>query len=34
VAQYTINNDAEPTRADVLYGYGGLYRDQAVRIAG
>jgi hypothetical protein len=34
VTQYTINNDAEPTRADVLYGYGGLYRDQAVRIAG
>ncbi len=34
VTQYTINNDAMPTRADVLYGYSGLYRNMAVRIAG
>jgi hypothetical protein len=34
VTQYTINNDAMPTRADVLYGYDGLYRQMAVRIAG
>lgn len=34
VTQYTINNDAMPTRADVLYGYDGLYRQMAVRVAG
>lgn len=34
VTQYTINNDAMPTRADVLYGYDGLYRPMAVRVAG
>lgn len=34
VTQYTINNDAMPTRADVLYGYSGLYRNMAVRVAG
>jgi hypothetical protein len=34
VTQYTINNDAMPTRADVLYGYAGLYRQMAVRVAG
>lgn len=34
VTAYTINNDALPTRADVLYGYAGLYRQLAVRIAG
>ena len=34
VTQYTINNDAMPTRVDVLYGYAGLYRTAAVRIAG
>ena len=33
ITQYTINNDSEPTRADVLYGYAGLYRSMAVRIA-
>lgn len=33
VRQYTINNDALPARCDVLYGYGSLYRDGAVRIA-
>ena len=34
VTQYTINNDALPTRMDVLYGYAGLYRQLAVRVAG
>jgi hypothetical protein len=34
VTQYTVNNDSEPTRADVLYGYAGLYRPMAVRVAG
>lgn len=34
VTQYTINNDAMPTRADVLYGNDGLYRQFAVRVAG
>lgn len=34
VTQYTINNDAMPTRADVLYGYDGLYRQFAVRVQG
>lgn len=34
VRQYTINNDAIPTRMDVLYGFGSLYREMAVRIAG
>lgn len=34
VTQYTINNDAMPTRADVLYGYDGLYRQMAVRVMG
>lgn len=34
VTQYTINNDAMPTRADVLYGYDSLYTQQAVRVAG
>lgn len=33
VTQYTINNDALPTRADVLYGYDGLYRQFASRVA-
>lgn len=32
--QYTINNDAEPTRMDVAYGFSSLYRSQAVRISG
>lgn len=31
--QYTINNDAEPTRMDVLYGFSGLYTQQGFRIA-
>lgn len=33
VTQYTINNDAMPTRADILYGYDGLYRQFACRVA-
>ncbi|MDE2098341.1 MAG: hypothetical protein KGL39_13895 [Patescibacteria group bacterium] len=33
VRQYTINNDALPARCDVLYGYGSLYRNAAVRVA-
>lgn len=32
--QYTINNDAEPTRIDVAYGFASLYRQLAVRISG
>ena len=32
--QYTINNDAEPTRMDVLYGFSSLYTQQGFRIAG
>ena len=32
VRQYTINNDALPARCDVLYGYGSLYRNAAVRV--
>ena len=34
VTQYTINNDSEPTRADVLYGPGSLYRSLGIRVAG
>lgn len=34
VTQYTINNDSEPTRCDVLYGPGSLYRTLGIRIAG
>jgi hypothetical protein len=34
VTQYTVNNDAMPTRCDVLYGYAGLYRQMATRVAG
>jgi hypothetical protein len=34
VTQYTVNNDAMPTRCDILYGYAGLYRQLAVRVAG
>lgn len=33
VTQYTINNDALPTRFDVAYGYSSLYRQQAIRVA-
>ena len=34
VRQYTINNDALPTRLDVLYGWAPLYRELACRVAG
>lgn len=34
VTQYTINNDALPTRMDVLYGYADLYRQLGLRIFG
>jgi hypothetical protein len=34
VRQYTINNDALPTRADVLYGFAPLYRELSCRVAG
>lgn len=34
VSQYTINNDSEPTRADVLYGPASLYRTLGIRVAG
>lgn len=32
--QYTINNDAEPTRMDVAYGLASLYRSLGVRVSG
>jgi len=32
--QYTINNDAEPTRLDIAYGFASLYRQMGYRIAG
>lgn len=34
VRQYTINNDALPTRLDVLYGIAPLYRELSCRVAG
>lgn len=34
VRAYTINNDALPTRLDVLYGVAPLYREMACRVAG
>lgn len=34
VSQYTINNDALPTRCDVLYGPASLYRQLSVRVPG
>jgi hypothetical protein len=34
VSQYTVNNDAEPTRLDVAYGFGSLYRGLATRVSG
>ena len=33
VRQYTINNDAIPTRIDVLYGWAPLYGELACRVA-
>lgn len=32
--QYTINNDAEPTRMDVAYGFASLYRTMGYRVSG
>jgi P22 coat protein - gene protein 5 len=32
--QYTINNDAEPTRIDLAFGFNSLYRSLGVRISG
>jgi hypothetical protein len=34
VRQYTINNDALPSRIDVLYGWAPLYRELSCRVAG
>lgn len=34
VEQYTINNDALPTRVDVLYGFASLYRQLGLRVNG
>lgn len=34
VTQYTINNDAEPTRIDVAYGFASLFRSVGYRISG
>jgi hypothetical protein len=34
VTQYTINNDAEPTRMDVAYGFASLYRSLGARVSG
>lgn len=32
--QYTINNDAEPTRLDIAYGLASLYRSLGYRVSG
>lgn len=32
--QYTINNDAEPTRMDTAFGFASLYRSLGVRVSG
>lgn len=34
VRQYTINNDALPTRIDILYGVAALYRELSCRVTG
>lgn len=34
ITDYTINNDAEPTRIDVAYGYGSIYRSMGTRVSG
>lgn len=34
VRQYTINNDALPTRIDILYGVASMYRSLACRVTG
>jgi hypothetical protein len=33
VRQYTINNDALPTRIEILYGWAPLYQELGCRIA-
>jgi hypothetical protein len=34
VRQYTVNNDALPTRLDILYGHAPLYREMGCRVSG
>lgn len=34
LTDYTVNNDAEPTRIDVAYGYGSIYRSMGSRVSG
>lgn len=34
VRQYTISNDAIPTRIDILYGVASMYRELACRVTG
>lgn len=34
LTDYTVNNDAEPTRIDVAYGYGSIYRSMGARVSG
>lgn len=34
IRQYTINNDALPTRVDVLFGWAPLYQELACRVTG
>ena len=34
LTQYTINNDAEPTRIDTAYGFASLFRNVAYRVSG
>lgn len=34
VKQYTINNDALPTRIDILYGVASMYREASCRVSG
>lgn len=33
VRQYTINNDALPTRVDILYGFAPMYQELACRVS-
>lgn len=34
LTQYTINNDAEPTRIDTAYGFASLFRSVGYRVSG
>lgn len=34
IRQYTINNDALPTRIDILYGVAAMYRELCTRVSG